>query len=398
LGSQQSGRGSQPRKKFKIFPKFMKKFLLQFLLEFLVLFLFCYNICIAAGAENFPNVSGTVLFQFQADHVFSTEESGVAPNNGFIYIEPNITANFNKNWSLKTDWRLQPNNVLTTRNSTYPERYRTFLQSDRGFGISDEGLLVEELKLHYENDNMKFFTGKFDPTFGTAYSKAKRIGIFTSQFAEDYNLREKIGAGITALLGNSSITFNTFFNDTTNLSTSVLSDRERASRNDGLAGNTESFSSYSVAFNGENLFGIEDWFYNIGYRSLGADRTVGRSREKGYVASTEYDYKIGLNSSLIPFFEITMIDNFTGAQGRDATYTVAALMWKCSSWIASISNLTRNIKEAQEIPKSHDHQLQLSIGYKFTDNLTIDVTRSNLKEGSNSAILYGMLMSYVYKF
>ena len=145
-----------------------------------------------AAQENqrFPNFSGTVLFQSEVDRVMSTKKTGVSPNNAFIYIEPNISLNLNQNWSIKTDFRLNPNDSLTTRDSTNSERYRTFLGSNRGFNPQDRGIIVEEIKLHFQNADLKAFIGKFDPTFGTASIKAKRIGVFTSQFTEDYNLRE----------------------------------------------------------------------------------------------------------------------------------------------------------------------------------------------------------------
>ncbi len=110
----------------------MKKFASQFLLF--------SSFSLTALAQDFPNITGSVLNQLQVDRVGSVNRSGVSANNGYIYVEPNISFNINKNWSIKTDWRLQPNNTLTTRNGTYPERYRTILQSNRGFGISDEGI------------------------------------------------------------------------------------------------------------------------------------------------------------------------------------------------------------------------------------------------------------------
>lgn len=374
----------------------MKKISPQFLSGFLATFL-TIN---AAHAEpkQFPNISGNVLFQFQADRVASTDKSGVSPNNAYVYIEPNMSLNFNKNWSIKTDWRLQPNDVLTTRDQVNPERYRTFLQDNRGLKVKEMGLIVEELKIQFENEDMKFFAGKYDPTFGTAYNKAKRIGVFTSQFNEDYNLREKIGTGFTALLENSEITLNTFFNDTTGLSSSAINDRGRAARSDGAAGNTGTLSNYSVSMKGEDFFGIEDWFYNIGYRNLSVDKMDGRSPEKGYVLGTEYLYHYTNNTSLIPLFEMVRINNFTGQQGRDATYTTMALMGKYSSWIASVSKLTRNINQTQGASTASGRQLQFSVGYKFTNNLTLDFTRSNMKEDGNTAILFGVLLSYVYQF
>lgn len=370
----------------------------NFSLQFLTIFLFFSSALHAEKIAQFPNVSGNVLFQVQADRVMSSQKSGVSPNNAFVYVEPNLSLNFNKNWSIKTDWRLQPNNILTTRNSTYPERYRTFLQSNRGLNLGNEGLIVEELKLHFENEDMRFFVGKFDPTFGTAYKKTKRIGVFTSQFTEDYNLREKIGAGITALLESSDISVNSFFNDTTGLSRSALDDRGRASRNDPVAGNTGTLSSYSVSMNGEDFFGVENWFYNAGYRSLGVDKVDNRRREKGYVFGSEYLYKIGEETSLIPFVEIAKIDDFTGEKNRNAHYETFALIGKYSSWTGSISHLTRNIKQLQRSSNISDRQLQISAGYKFTNNLTLDVTRANIKESGNKAVLIGTTLSYLYQF
>lgn len=353
----------------------------------------------AKGVTPYPNITGDALVQFNVDRVISTKKTGVSANNAFVYVEPNISLNFNKNWSVKTSWRLHPNSVLTTRDSTYPERYRTVLQKDRGIHFDDNGLLVEELKLNFENRDMEFFIGKFDPRFGTAHDKRKRIGVFTSQFTEDYNLREKIGTGVSALLERSKISFSTFFNDTTGLGDSALDDRGRASRSDGISGNTGTLSSYVVKLEGENFFGIDNLIYNIGYRSLSVDDMDDRSREQGYVFGSEYLYKIGARSSIIPFIELVKINNFTGASGRGAFYKTAALIGKYRSWIGSVSYLTRDIDKYQtSIPEIKDRQIQLSVGYKFTNNIALDVTRSSLKEDGYSAAILGVALSYLYEF
>ncbi len=375
----------------------MKKFLLQFF----AIFLFFSSALHAEKPKNFPNLSGNVLYQIQADRVISTQKNGVDANNAFVYIEPNLSLNFNRNWSIKTDWRIQPNHVLTTRDSTNSERYRTFLQSNRGLNLSNTGVIVEELKLNFENEDLRFFAGKFDPTFGTAWRKAKRIGVFAAQFNEDYNLREKIGAGITALLENSNLSFNGFFNDTTGLSRSAIDDRGRASSNNGIAGNTGTLSSYSVSMEGERFFAVDNWFYNVGYRSLGVSQIAGtpsRAREQGYVFGSEYLYKLGHQTSLIPFIELVKIDNFTGEKNRDAKYTTLALIGKYSSWTSSISFVHRNIKQPQRTANISDRQLQFSVGYKFTDNLTLDVSRADIKENGYTGSLLGVTMSYLYKF
>ena len=138
--------------------------------------------------------------------------------------------------------------------------------------------------------------------------------------------------------------------------------------------------------------------YNAGFRSLSVYRLPGRQREKGYVAGSEYLYKMG-DTSVIPFFEVVKINSFTGEQGRNATYTTASLITKYSSWSGSISYLTRNIKSHREIEGiKKSNQLQLSVGYKFTNNLTLDFTRANMNEDGNKGALLGLLASYIYQF
>ena len=348
-----------------------------------------------------PKLSGSVLYQLQGDQIISTSKRDSKSSNGFVYIEPNFGLHFDENWAVKTQWRIQPNSVLTTRDKDNPERYRTFLSDNRGFAISETGLLIEELKLYYENEDLKFSAGKFDPSFGTAHRKSKRIGVFASQFAEDYNLREKLGANVTALLEGSQISFSSFFSDSTDLSRSAIKDRGKENKNNGLASNTGSFSSYSVLMEGENFLTIDNWFYNVGYRSLGVDKE-GRKRESGFVAGSEYLYKIGRETSLIPFVELVRIENLAGENGRVANFLTVAAIGKYAGWTASSSLMIRNIKRrnyTENLPKrSIDRQLQFSIGYKFTDNLTLDVSRAVIKENGYDAGIVGATLNYLYKF
>jgi len=362
----------------------------------LTITIFSNNLC---AKEKFPYLQGKILYQFEFDRVLSTKKKGVSPNNSFAYIEPDISLNINQNWSLKTQWRLQPNDVITTRDRTNPERYRTFLSNDRGMNFDEMGLLVEELKIHFQNDDIKLFAGKFDPTFGTAHRKTKRIGVFTSQFTEDYNLREKIGGGAIALLEKSQIQFNTFFNDNTSLSRSAINDRSRARRNDGLAGNTGTVSSYSISMEGEDLFGVKNLFYNLGFRSLGVDKNQNRKRENGYVVGAEYLYKIGKESSIIPFAEFVNLSNMSGIKGRKAQYSTLALIGNYRNWNSSLSFVSRAIDKNSFYDRyTFDRQLQLSVGYKFTNNITVDVSRAEIREQAKKGSLLGLMVSYLYKF
>jgi len=351
-------------------------------------------------AEELPLVSGKVLYQIQADKVAKSQKTGMSSNNGFLYIEPNISFNINNNWSIKNQLRFQPNSTLTTRDQQNPERYRTFLADKRNVTINNNGVLLEEIKLQYENEDMKFSIGKLDPTFGTAHRKTKRIGVFTSQFTEDYNLREKIGFNITGLLEDAQISLNSFFNDTTKLSNSAIDKRGEAS--DNFAGANRKFSSYSLNIEGDNLFSMKNWFYNIGYRSLAVkDSQVQNTkydRENGIVIGSEYNHKLGKQTSVIPFVEVAHFKNYSGIKNRTASYAMVALIGKYSSWTASSSYNIRRINNKQILNKETDKQLQFSVGYKFTNNIALDVSRANIKESGYNATLIGANLSYLYEF
>lgn len=351
----------------------------------------------AKSLKQYPYISGDILFQAQADRVASTKKDGVSPNNAFLYAESNISLNIDKNWAAKTQWRMQPNDVLTTRDRNNLERYRTFLSNDRGMNFDENGLLVEELKIEFENEDLRAFAGKFDPNFGSAWRKSKRIGVFAAQMTEDYNLREKLGVGVTALLENSNITVNAFKNDNTALSRSVLNDRGRFNNNKAIAGNAGIFSSYAISMEGENFLTVENLFYNLGYRSLGVGDVEGSAREQGYVFGTEYLYEITRDSAVIPFLEVVRINNFTGEKNRNATYATLAVIGKYSSWTGSISFIKRDIKKPQQ-RNINDRQLQFSVGYKFSDNFTIDVSRADIKEDGFRGALIGVNATYLYKF
>lgn len=349
----------------------------------------------AQSEGEYPNLSGKILFESRNDRVTSTNKANVDDNN----IDMNIDADFNlklhKNWSIITDWSVRN---IVRRNPSAPERYREILSNERGFALGDTGLIIEQIKGQFENEDMRFFFGKFNPAFGTAFRKEKRIGVFTTDFTKDYELREKIGGGVSALLENSELTFNAFFNDTTGLSDSAFNRRGEEKRSDGIAGNTKTPSSFSIAIEGADLFGISDLFYNAGYRRLEVDEKglTGRDDETGFVGGLEYLFPIGINTSIIPFVEYASIKNFSGIANRDADYTTLALIGKYSGWSASVSNVRRNIKGPSG--KFHDYQLQYSIGYKFTNNIAIDVSKANIKENGNRASLIGLLVSYMYVF
>ncbi len=366
--------------------------------------LFCITeISYANSAEQYPNVSGQILFESRNDHALESKKQELESNSAFINIEPDFTLSFNERWSVKTGWRILP---IRHRQYDSPERSRSILGNkegiNRGINQDDTGLIVEELKLNFENDDMKFSVGKYNPTFATLYRRNKRIGLFVTDFTEDYELREKLGFSLGALLEDSEITINSFFTDATDLSRSAFNDRDKQSRNDGLSGNAGTLSSYSITMEGQKFLGVENLYYNLGYRSLGVDKQDSQgSREIAYTANLEYLHKINRLTSIIPVFEIVKLNNFTGRKNRDGEYITTSIIGKYSGWSASISSILRNLDNnypSALTSKSHDRLMQLSIGYKFANNIAVDINRASVREDGHRAALLGLMISYLYEF
>lgn len=362
---------------------------------------------ISARAEDglkYPFLSGDILIENRSDHIYSRKtSSNLKTNNSFFYVENNSNLHINQFWQIKTNWRLQPNNVITTRNVEFPERYRTILQNNRSIGMLDRmGLIAEEIKINFENEDLIANIGKFDPTFGTAHFKSKKLGVFTRDFTEDYNLREKIGGNLNILLENSQISLNSFFNDTTPLSESAINNRGQASQNQAISGNNGNLSSYSVNLKTSKTLGFDNWFSNLGYRSLGVKNALNNSREFGVVLNSEYLWQYG-RMSIVPFVELVKINNFTGEKDRNALYSTTAMMLRYNNWNMSGSFINRNIKSKIKNYSIRDYQAQISVGYKFKNGFAIDLTRANIKESSlnsasRKASLIGANLSYLYKF
>lgn len=361
--------------------------------------LFSINSFAQESKTNFPRIDGEFLLMLQSDYLSSAKDSGANKNNNIIYGEADFALRFDRNWSLKTNWRFFPESQLSSHQEYDFQRYHSILNSSRGFNIDDPSLIIEELKVDFVNEDLNFFVGKFDPEFGKAFKKEKRIGVYTWLFNEDYNLREKIGGGVSALLENSKITFNTFFNDTTSLSKSALNERGRAPRTDGISGSNGTLSSYSVSMEGQDLFNVTNLYYNLGYRNLGINEAPNRKRESGYTLGLEYLFNLNPNTKLIPLLEIVKINNFGGAQDRDALYYTLSAMATYSSWSASLTYNKRNIDKSVDMAKKiNDKMFQMTIGYKINQNMTFDFTRAMIDENGYSATAFGANLSYLVKF
>jgi hypothetical protein len=360
-------------------------------LVFLLLFIFSFNV----KAGQFPNLSGEIFIESRVALINNESTPNTYSNSFVANIEPKFSLNINEEWSVKTQWKISP-----VRNRSDPnfEIGNVFPSTRSPDNIDDYGLVVEELKGDYRTDDLNFFFGKYNPTFGKAWDKRKRIGVFTTDFTQDYELREKLGFGVAALMDDDgAVTLNLFFNDTTGMSNSALNRRGKNKSSDNFAGNNTNLSSYSITMSGNNFFDIEDLSYNFGYRDLDVDNKLGFDNEKGFVVGFEYKIPLNYKTYFTPFAEISKINNFNGIEGQDLLYTTIAATLNYSKWHVGVSGVVRDINR-NGADDFLDSQAQYFVGYLFDTGIALDVAHIDIKESDNKAKMVGVNLSYNYEF
>ena len=209
-------------------------------MNFSIIYKFFVILCFLSSSQaiaKYPKISGDIIIDLGIDRL-SVKNNNVKKYNSILEFQSDISLDLNRNWSVQTLWqsRKVAKNYYLNRQSYDP----IISSNDRQMSIDDESLFIEELKLNFQNEDLVFFAGKYNPHFGNSWNKKRKSSIFTVFFGRDYQLREKIGLGITALFEESELSFYPFFNDNTDLSNSAINRRGRNKRSYQVSGNNGS--------------------------------------------------------------------------------------------------------------------------------------------------------------
>lgn len=339
---------------------------------------------LAANKESFPKFEGYLLNEFYVDSFTNSSEKvqqGENRANAYFSFESLMRLRITEGFFAETKWFLSPVNDRMYTGDTYAGNpgyiVGNALNSDfygkenhvkRRFQSWSYGLGVETLNVGYRNKNLAVGLGKINPTFGNAFDKSRFSGIYGVSMPEEYELTEKIGGYVAALLPFGNITFNAFFDDTTGLSNTMFRSRGR-DKSDGGAGNTEKLNNFSITFDGK----FDNLSVNVGFRYLDVDLDKEKP-EKGFVAGLEYLFELPYDVNFLPFVEIAYLDNYDGMKSRNVTYFTTFLPVIFENWHFIFSNTTK-FDDEKSYHSYTSHLTQLSLGYKFDFGLMIDVAR-----------------------
>lgn len=328
-----------------------------------------------------PSLHIIVSNEIQNDWTFDSDDNDNELNDLYGTIEPFVALNLTPELSIESGLVLEP------VDDPDPGDSRAF---------QDEGLYIETLGIVYAADRYSLYGGKFNPTFGVAWDMAP--GVYGTDFAEDYELTERIGfggslAGGSDELGTHTLSGNLFFLDTTVLSESAFDNRGRTKKSDGGVSNTESLESFSVTLDGGDM----PFLPNLSY-SLGLERQEGGRNdpedELGFVAGLYGGLDLTSGLSFEPIFEYAYFDNAEG-QNQDRQYVTAGAALYRGPWNLSAS-YTGRFTDPDDESNIDDTLLQASVGYEFDFGLGVDIGYRYSDEDNVESHTLGLLFAYEF--
>ncbi|MQA67084.1 MAG: hypothetical protein GEU76_14480 [Alphaproteobacteria bacterium] len=267
---------------------------------------------------------------------------------------------------------------------------------DRFFG--DQGAYIEQLYLEYTRGSFTFRGGKFGQKLGVAWDAAP--GIWSTDFAEDYELGEQIGIAAdfnfgSEAMGRHVVTVGTFFADTTVLSESAFTNRGRTRRTDGGAGNTEDFSNVSISLEGGDIPALPGASYHLAYTNRDSD-AAGETTESGVAGALRYAFKLGA-VGVEPLVEYATFVDRDGVPGTDVDYLTTAVRFTCGKWNVALSRTGRRTRTEGAL-EADDSLAQATLGYAFESGINANAGYRHAEESGITTETLGFLVDYTLAF
>jgi hypothetical protein len=272
------------------------------------------------------------------------------------------------------NWYLNFGKYFSINGAIKMDQVRTVRKSS---AFRAEGLRVSELYATVYLDPVRLYGGKIHPRFGKAWDI--NPGLYGTDFAEDYELEEKIGIGIAydlrhPTLGRHTLAFETFVEDTTFLSNSIFSRPRitdpdvirpgRLRRRDGGVGNTGAlFDNFTVTLDGGKIAGLTGFSYNVGFERRQGSHVGGEPNERGFVAGINWELPVSNRVTVTPLLEFAWQRNPGGVAGTAKWLTAGMDFELGQGWGAALYGTLRPVKDDTIPDKFTDHLAGFSVRY-----------------------------------
>ncbi|MDH3233902.1 MAG: hypothetical protein OEQ29_10260 [Alphaproteobacteria bacterium] len=340
----------------------------------------------AEEAKKEPWLTIVVPIEVQNDGNFKSDDRGNERNDLFATVEPEITV------GILPGLTFFAHGVLEPMRDARPGENRFF---------RSHGIYLEELYLAYEGtlisdgpSALKFrvWGGKFGPNFGTAWDAAP--GIYGTDFAEDYEIAERLGFGGAlildhAALGTHTLSASTFVLDRSVLAGSAITKRTRPVLADGGPSNTRGLKSFHVTLEGKKLPGLEGLTYHVSFIHQGVR---GAPNERGIAVALGYEGELS-GFTIKPIIEYVHIFNADGVSDQGRNYLTTGFSIEKDGWEFALSHTFRHTRTPLA-GTVRDNLLAVSGGYTFGNGLGIALGYSFRNEDSIATHTVGVLLTY----
>ena len=328
-------------------------------------------------------ISGEVGFEIWTDAVISADAEESEITNTYAIIEPAFSMALTPQLSLNTGFVFEQ--------VEDPEDDSLF--EDHGFYVSD-------LFFEWSGEALSLHAGKLGAAFGVAWDVAP--GLYGVDFAEDYEIAEQWAAGAVIPFGGDeegslSLSIDAFMADTTGLSSSAGTRRERLRRADGGPGNTSVPKSFSITLGADSLAGGPGFQVGILHRDAGDESDPGNKDELGFALALVHAIELDGDSGIEWMAEGAWLNDFEGAPDADVTFFTAGLTYLNGPWNVAVAGAMRKT-DTGEGPETDDTLFQLSAGYAFDSGLSVDVGWRHGDEGDESSQTIGAVIAYGIEF
>ncbi|MEO1344519.1 MAG: hypothetical protein AAFV74_10225 [Pseudomonadota bacterium] len=295
----------------------------------------------------FPRVTGNIVTRLGYNGDYQAEAPRTEANDVFLQVIASPIFHFSDRFRFNTELRVE-----------------TVAPPSVNCAFDDEGLFARILQLEYDlTDQLSVHAGKMTPSF--ALASFVTPGMFGNSYSKEIELIDRVGLGVSYKFGGDTrghhtLTFNTFFKDTSVFSESFGSSRGRTSIDDGGASNTEGFDSFTLSLEGLEMDRFPGLTYKLGliHQGRGVD---GVADETGFSVSLLQTFQTAKGNSWSVIGEFAAFDNFEGT-ADNIVYASAGLVYQTGPWTAVLSGTwrPRNLADGSEFD---DYSVQTSIEY-----------------------------------
>jgi len=281
-----------------------------------------------------------------------------------------------------------------------------------GSGVfRDEGAWLEQLYATVRLAPARLYGGKIHPRLGRAWDATP--GLFGTDFAEDYELADKIGVGAAvnvAAAGTHTLAVEAFFADTSPLAETAFTRPAatdpralrpgRLRRDDGGAGNTGTPGNLAVTLTGRALPLPGDASYHVGWavQRAGAD---GERDEHSLVAGAAWELAVAEGVTAAPMAEYARIRN-QGGLNLHADYVTAAVgIVTAGGWSAAAHATVRPVRDDDAGTSRVDYLAGGSVGYDLgaiLDGLSVTAGYKRERLDGADRNTLGAAITYVRAF